>query len=778
METTIPKGSTLFRQPRPAVGPRETHVVNSLLENHLIDLTLKSKRKIKKPQCWALLSCSKVLCPMHGKTATECWLIPKTHCTNYIQEDFFQKLSSCLSCSYFKEQGEIHPSGWSYFISDQIHKYNAKALEHLYQKEESFVEILNRIPDGLFTTDHEWRITYFNPAAEKITGFSAYDAVGMYCKDVFKNPNCESDCALKHAGAEGIDVHNREYAITNIEGLKIPIICSTSAFRDAAGRFTGGLEIFKDISDLKRLQEEVTRREKKYRRIFEGSHDMIYTTNLQGKILDINQAGVEMLNFPSKEEMLKMDSAKNLYRNASDRDKFLAAINRKGFVKDYEVEFKTYDGSPIHALISSRRYENLESGDVEYEGIIKDITHRKRTEEALKQRNRELSILNSIALALNHNMALNLILRETLKNVLKVLELNRGAILLIDHQRANAEIIAKFGFQNEAVEDAQQVCFKDPLLSKALLEDEMILKPEPIFPTFKARFESTAQKFSPWLTCFLITFKGKGVGFLGLDIPPSRKLSQYEFHLMGSLGNFLGGAIVNAQMRETIRRHRQELRQLTEKLFQSQEDERRRIARELHDESGQSLTAVKLALERIEQNLSPQETGLREEIGEVIMMVRRTSSEIRRLSYHLHPTLLSDLGLEPALNLYFKEIKNHTGLDIEFNIVGFDHRLDADKETVFYRFSQEALTNTLKHSGAGSFRLSIIKSYPKIIFLAEDDGIGFDTQIIGKDQRSLGLLGMRERTSLLGGTFNLRSQPGEGTRIRIEIPFGESLSHD
>jgi hypothetical protein len=89
---------------------------------------------------------------MHGKPATECWLIPKTHCTNFVQEDFFQKLSACLSCSYFKEQGEIHPSGWSYFISDQIHKYNAKALEHLYQKEESFVEILNRIPDGLFTT--------------------------------------------------------------------------------------------------------------------------------------------------------------------------------------------------------------------------------------------------------------------------------------------------------------------------------------------------------------------------------------------------------------------------------------------------------------------------------------------------------------------------------------------------------------------------------------------------------------------------------------------------
>jgi signal transduction histidine kinase len=309
------------------------------------------------------------------------------------------------------------------------------------------------------------------------------------------------------------------------------------------------------------------------------------------------------------------------------------------------------------------------------------------------------------------------------------------------------------------------------------MEDEMVLKPEPIFPTFKARFESKAPKLSPWLTCFLITFKGKGVGFLGLDIPSSRRLSQYEFHLMGSLGNFLGGAIVNAQMRETIRCDRHELRRLTAKLFQSQEEERRRIARELHDESGQSLTAVKLALERLEQNLPSHEKGLREAIGEIIMMVRRTSSEIRHLSYHLHPTLLSDLGLEPALDLYFKEIKNHTGHNIEFSMVGFDRRLDADMETVFYRFSQETLTNALKHSGSNNFRLSIIKSYPKIIFRAEDDGIGFDTQIIGTNKRNLGLLGMRERTSLLGGTFQLRSKPGKGTRIRIEIPFTESMSH-
>ena len=157
--------------------------MNSLLENHLIEIDLRRNVGTEDQSCWKLLNCFKVLCPAHGKRVTECWLIPRTHCANYLQDDFFQKLASCLSCSYFKNRGATHSGGWNYFISEQIQKYNAKALESLYQKEESFVEILDRLPDGLFTTDHEWRITYFNPAAEKITGFSANDAVGMYCKD-------------------------------------------------------------------------------------------------------------------------------------------------------------------------------------------------------------------------------------------------------------------------------------------------------------------------------------------------------------------------------------------------------------------------------------------------------------------------------------------------------------------------------------------------------------------------------------------------------------------
>ena len=751
--------------------------MSSLLENHLFKITLKDR--LTAPEtCWQALSCAKVLCPAHGKQTMECWLIPKTHCAADVKDDFFQKISACITCSYFKKKGELHPQGWNFFLSEQIHQYNVKALEHIYQKEESFVEILNRIPDGLFTTDHEWRITYFNPEAEKITGFSAHDAVGMYCKDVFKNSVCESDCALKRAIAEGRNIHNREYMITNIEGKGIPIICSTSVFRDSSGRVAGGLEIFKDITELKTLQEEISKREKKFRRIFEGSHDMIYTSKLDGSILDVNQAGVDMLGYRSREDLLQMGSAINFYRKPRDRKKFIELMNREGFVKDYEVEFKRHDGSPIHVLISSRRYENSETRDVEYEGIIKDITRRKNTEEEIWERNRELSILNSLAVALNDVTDLKQLLKFTLENVLNVLRLKRGAIFLIDPENQKAVLHAKSGLPNPQLGDKDHVLFKDKLLKKHLIEEDTYLAPKPTFPSFQVSYQSRSGKPVPWLFCFLVTFKGRGVGFFGLDIPAARVLNRHEFHLIGSLGNFLGGAIENTKLIETIRQHRQELSQLTEKLFQSQEEERRRIARELHDEAGQSLTAIKLGLDRLEENHSPNDARLKEEIGEIRNMIKRTSSEIRRLSYHLHPTLLIDLGLEPALELYFKEIESHSTLDIEFNMVGFDHRMAPDIETVIYRFSQEALTNTLKHSGAETFVLSIIKSYPHIIFRAEDDGVGFDTQIVGKDRRSLGIIGMRERATLLGGTFQLRSLPGEGTRIRIEIPFSKESSHE
>jgi len=740
--------------------------VSLLHEKHPANLVLQENQ-----QCWQFFNCFKVLCDAHDNENIDCWLIPQTHCRNYIFDDYFEKISICLTCEYFKQKGSQHPEGYDFFVAEQLRNFNKNAFEQQFRKEESFVEILNRIPDGLFTFDKDWRISYFNPAAEKITGFYAQDAVGMYCDDVFKITGTGSGNALRQAINEGVDVHNREYEITDIGGRKIPVICSTSAFRNEHGEVMGGLEIFKDITELKVLQEEIVKREKKYRRIFEGSNDMIYTSTLEGNLLDVNQAGVDMLGYPDKDELLKIGHANRLYKNIKDRKKFIDLINRDGYVKDFEVDFRRFDGSSIHALVSSRRYENPETGDVEYEGIIKDITRRKQAEEIIQQRNRELSILNSIAVVLNFTMDLDSILKVTLERVRKNLSLNKGGIFLFEDTENTPIMRAGFDLPEATEENPAQIEFKDTMLMEYLVQKKTELEPEASFPSFQVRY--TAGEKSLWLTCYLITSKRKTVGFFGFETTKSKVLSIQELHLLGSLGNLLGNAIENAKLMETIGQHRHELRRLTEKLFQSQEEERRRIARELHDEAGQSLTAVKLGLDRLEQKVPAESIALQEDLKDIRKMLVRTSSEIRRLSYKLHPTLLIDLGLEPALKLYFKEIREHSNLDIHFNMIGFDKRMDRDVETALYRFSQEALTNTLKHSGAETFNCKIIKSYPNLIFTAEDDGVGFDGRIENQDKRSLGLIGMRERTLLLGGNFQLKGKPGEGVRIRIEIPLVE-----
>lgn len=745
--------------------------MNLLQKNHLRRRP-PFERIQKGIRCYEYNICKNVLCPAYGRTTEECWFILNTKCTiSPTKGSYFYKISFCLSCSYFNYRAKQYIHGKNSFLSIQLQKYNFEALKKLYQKEESFIETLNRIPDGIFTTDEEFRITYFNPAAERITGFSAFDAVGMYCKDVFKNSVCETGCALKKAVALGQDILNKEYEIINIEGKKVPIICSTSAFKDKDGKIIGGLEIFKDISELKALQNEIFLREKKYRRIFEGSHDMIFISTESGKIKDINEAGVKMLGYDNKEQVLNLESADRLYLKPEFRNKFVEIINQKGQVKDYQTIFRKRNGTVIHVLISGRKYQNSATGETEYEGIIKDITQRKLMEDNLRRKNKELLLLNSIAVAMNFTMDLNYILDTTLRNLLTLIRRKDGGIFLIEKELSNFILVSAQGILKNYLNSKIEVVFKDSLLFHQMLKEENKLPPAESFPPFHVAISRVGDEKLLWLKCFLISFKGKCVGFFGLIPGPQDAVSFHDAKLMGSLGNFLGGAIENFRLMSALKAHQKELKRLTKRLFESQEEERRRIARELHDEAGQSLTAINLALEGLEKLIPEGSIALLNELYEIRRLVSRATTELKYLSYRLHPTLLHDLGLEPALRSYFKQISARCGLEIDFQMVGFDKRLDSDTETALYRFAQETLTNVLKHSGAEHFKLSIIKSYPKVIFTAEDDGCGFDVANALENSGTLGLIGMRERASFLGGTFQVKSVPGKGTKVRIEIPI-------
>ncbi|RLC28105.1 MAG: hypothetical protein DRH56_00825 [Deltaproteobacteria bacterium] len=632
------------------------------------------------------------------------------------------------------------------------------------------LQVLDNLPDGLFTMDGAGTITYFNHAAEQILGLTAGEAVGRRCRDVLRSPACRTDCPLSRSPENG--VYNREISVIRPDGREIPVICSFSRLDGDPGGGTAGMEVFIDISDRKRLENELKLSERKYRRIFEGSKDMILIIARDGTIRDANQAGVELLGYKDKNELLALPSVEAVYDNPRHWRVFQKQIHRDGFLKDFESVFRKKDGTRLHCLLSGNATRDREGEITGYESIAKDITARMDAIRSFRKRHWELWLLNSVAFAMNRTQDLDEILMTALKKVLEVLNLRSGGIFLVDHDKPGFSLRVQKGLAPDDAGAEPVILLHDTILMHSLLEKNLLLEPEPIFPPFKATLTGRAGGNPVQLTCFLITAKGRASGFLSFVVPPDRDITTgHEYHLLGSLGNFLGGAIENARLIQTVRKHREDLKRLTARLFHSQEEERRRIARELHDEAGQALTGINFTLERIDKGLSPENGEVKELIAEAKKQIHRTHQEMRRISYRLHPALLSDLGLEPALDSYLSTVSRHSGMSVDFRMVGFEDRVDPEIETVLYRLSQEAFTNALKHSRATHFNLSIIKSYPQIIFRAEDDGIGFVTGEFEQPKKGLGLLSMRERAAMLGGEFSLRAAPGKGTKIRIKIPI-------
>jgi PAS domain S-box-containing protein len=730
------------------------------------------KTQVRIP-CWKQLGCSKVLCPAYNKWDIPCWRLPNTLGKKRYESDHTYGFEHCLVCPVFKLNAESDSRGWNHFVSDQVTYLIKDVLKGASQKEKDLLQILDNLPDGLFTMDKEGRINYFNSAAERITGISASDAIGMHCKQIFKTTTCQIGCTYKKAIQIEKNVYNRDFVVTTLDDRTLSITSSISVLKDHDGNVIGGVQVFKDVSDRKRLEDDLRLSESKYRRIFEGSKDMIFITSKDGLIRDVNQASVDLLGYTSKKELLSLHSVEEAYDNPMHWRVFKNQIDRHGFVKDFEAGFKRKDGTRMHCLLSGNavRRENREI--IGYEGIVKDITARMDAIRNLQKSHRELSLLNAVALVMNATQDLDDILMTALENVLEVLNLTSGAIFLIDHDKSTFSLRVEHGLSEWMSNCAYHVLLHDQGLMRSLLKTDLSLEPKPNFPPFTASLKGPDPNRSAQFTCFLITAKEKASGFLALSVPSNRNFTEQDFHLLGSLGNFLGGAVENTRLIRTVQKHREELKGLTARLFQSQELERRRIARELHDEAGQALTGINFTLETIEKSLSSESDSTKALITDVKKQINRTYQEMRRLSYRLHPALLSDLGLEPALDSYLTRISKHSELNIDFKMVGFEERLDPEIETMLYRLSQEALTNTLKHSNAKHFRLSIIKSFPHIIFAAEDDGVGFNSAEFTKHKDALGLLSMRERASMLGGSFSLRSSRGKGTRIRIEIPINE-----
>lgn len=223
-------------------------------------------------------------------------------------------------------------------------------------------------------------------------------------------------------------------------------------------------------------------------------------------------------------------------------------------------------------------------------------------------------------------------------------------------------------------------------------------------------------------------------------------------------------------MLETIETHRQQLRLLSSQIIAAQEGERKRIARELHDQTAQALTSLLVHLKLLESCSDLEEAKAR--ATELRSLTAETLDEVRRMALELRPTTLDDLGLIPALRWYTQEYSEKWSTKVEFKAMGFEERLPAEMELVLYRVVQEALTNIAKHSRASQAKVVLERKGRNVSATIEDNGRGFDVpKVLSSKDRGLGLFGMQERATLVGGRLSIESTPGTGTRIYLEAPL-------
>ncbi len=210
----------------------------------------------------------------------------------------------------------------------------------------------------------------------------------------------------------------------------------------------------------------------------------------------------------------------------------------------------------------------------------------------------------------------------------------------------------------------------------------------------------------------------------------------------------------------------------TSQIINAQEQERKRVARELHDETSQVLTSLLISLAVLEESITTPEAQGR--IAETRMLAHQTLRAIRSLSIDLRPSALDDLGLLPALRWYIKEYQQKFSIQVEFQSTGFRERLPAEMETALYRIVQEALTNIAKYAHAHTVYVTLKEEANQVYATITDDGCGFDIEKLQKiagQERGLGLVGMQERAHLLDGTLNIQSSPDHGTIVQASIPL-------
>jgi len=406
--------------------------------------------------------------------------------------------------------------------------------------------------------------------------------------------------------------------------------------------------------------------------------------------------------------------------------------------------------------------------------------HRPKVEPEGQQN--EVLALSRISAALSGLWDLDAILGVGLDSALDVMNGTIGGIMLIDEETQTLSHRVHRGIGSEFAEKTHLSLGEGVTGTVAQSGKAVLLEDISSDPYVAHRDLVSAEGLKAFI-CVPLRAKDEVLGVLYVA---SRMLHHYttnDMQLLYAIGDQLGIAIEHARLYERLRGARERLRKLARQNLVAEEEERRRIARELHDETSQSLSGMALQLQALIEmsaTSSPQDAKFVAGLKKVQSLAVQVHNEVSRLISNLHPALLDTLGLVPAARQYAETRLQPLGMDVSVEIRGTEMRLPHDVEAALFRFIQGAVGNIAQHSKAKNATIGLEYQPDNFSMHISDNGQGFDVSEITdveESGRGRGLFSMRERIGFLGGTSGMESTIGEGTTVWAKVPIGQEIDY-
>ena len=377
----------------------------------------------------------------------------------------------------------------------------------------------------------------------------------------------------------------------------------------------------------------------------------------------------------------------------------------------------------------------------------------------------------SLSQALNRSFTLREALDAALPQIIELAEAEAGWIFLYNPESGTASLAADVNLPSSLV-----VAGKRRMAGECrclqMLREGLLTQPVNVIDCQRLEQALPGSGRRQHATVPLLSQNDAAVGVLNLMLPRGRELSDRDLNVLEALGHEVAVAVQRAQLFETVRDREARTRELMQRLMTTQEEERRRIAQDLHDHAGQIMTALIIQLSHLASRLPRERTEtISGELGRLRDIAEQGLDDVHKLVYDLRPLVLDDHGLDPAVRSYIDTHIQPTGIDVDFQIVGLDERLSAETEIAAYRIIQEAVTNTLRHAEARRIEIRLDRRKDWLIVMVRDDGKGFEMDAAHHHTKSLGMHGMRERAELVGGSLQVLSVPGAGTTILARLPL-------